>query len=89
VLTGLLQATAVARETGLRQIVAFLREHAEESQAFLVSVLRAAELPVRHQVLRAGSPCTLAAFVQPRLCRRVVAHVNGNRVPPALPGCRP
>ena len=43
-LTGLLQAAAVAGETGLRdQIVAFLREHAEESQAFLVSVLRAAE----------------------------------------------
>jgi hypothetical protein len=43
-LTGLLQATAVASETGLRdQVVAFLREHPEESQAFLVSVLRAAE----------------------------------------------
>jgi hypothetical protein len=34
----------VASETGLRdRVVAFLREHAEESQAFLVSVLRAAE----------------------------------------------
>jgi hypothetical protein len=43
-LTGLLQATAVASDTDLRdQIVAFLREHAEESQAFLVSALRAAE----------------------------------------------
>lgn len=43
-LTGLLQATAVASESDLRdQVVAFLREHAEESQAFLVSALRAAE----------------------------------------------
>jgi hypothetical protein len=43
-LAGLLQATVVASEAGLRdQVVAFPREHAEEPQASLVSVLRAAE----------------------------------------------
>ncbi len=42
-LASLLEATAAARETGLRdEVLGSLREHGEESQALLVSVLRSA-----------------------------------------------